>query len=486
MLLPWIDPKIRSGAALGAILLAVTSLVLADPGARGVGMGRISGPLVQTDPVAYAEPPPLSSRESFADFRGRGIHGHWALSHGRVLANGTRRVFAELRISAETMERVEAPPVALALVIDTSGSMGGSKIEDAKRSALAMLRQMRPQDRIAIINFSEDAHVVVPLSTVGSATHEAELRIAELRPGGSTNIAKAIAVAASQLDGLSRGGARRVVLVTDGRDTSGAPRRQAEDTALARGWMTVSALGIGTDYDDSYLAGLARVGRGNYGYLEDTQALNRFLSAELSETSRTTVTAATASLSLPAGASISDVWGATWSGTSLQVGSLFAGDERRVIVALNVPAGAPGNQIPIQSHLNWSLVDGSRESMALPQLRMESVLRPDQVDDARDFSVIASATSLSASRDQLAATQAYERGDYEKARRLNEAGMGSLAGIIAQAPAPVASALRAQQRAYEQNGQVYAAPAKSPQAAAHAARSIGARELRNEARDVGY
>src|SRR5580765_8052304 len=45
-------------------------------------------------------------------------------------------------------------PVALALVIDTSGSMSGRPIEDAKAGVTSMINALGPEDEVAVIGFS--------------------------------------------------------------------------------------------------------------------------------------------------------------------------------------------------------------------------------------------------------------------------------------------------------------------------------------------
>ena len=113
---------------------------------------------------------------------------------------------------------------------------------------------------------------------------------------GNTDIANAMRVASSQLSSGQISRPQRVVLVTDGRDTSGAPRDTGPNVArsLATRGITASALGIGVDYDASYLASVADSGRGNYEYIGDTAGRDRFLTRELQETGTTTGQDATA------------------------------------------------------------------------------------------------------------------------------------------------------------------------------------------------
>jgi Ca-activated chloride channel family protein len=474
----WIDPHTRRSMALSAVVLSLTGLVLADRGVRARSDVDIA-----TGPLVVDSPSPTSS-----PFSARGANGRFAVSHGRLLAAGMRPMHVELRVRADEGSDVAVAraPVAMVLVVDTSGSMAGRKIEDARQSALAMLDEMQSDDMVSVVRFASQAEVLVPLGRVGDVRMEARRQIERLRAEGNTDIANALRAADRALGWTRDGRIGRIVLVTDGRDTSGAPRRTGSDVArteASRGF-TVSALGIGSDYDDAYLAGISDAGRGNYEYLRDTSALSRFLSKELREAARTRVRNVEARLTLPPDARIRNVWGATWESNRLSIGSLFAGDERRVVVSLDVPTGAPGSAIELGGTVTWRLVDGSSVDVDLTPVRVVAVTSPTEVDDARDMSVIASATSVMASQRETEAAAAFERGDRTRALELNAQSRAELDSVKKSAPAPVAAQLEAQKRAYEgHSGTFSTAP---PAAAAPAARAMGAQERKNADRALSY
>jgi Ca-activated chloride channel family protein len=480
MFLRWIDPHTRRSIALAAIVLSITGLVLADRGASSSG-----GLVVATsgDPARDGMPSPTS-----VPFATRGISGRFAISHGRLLASGVRPMHAEIRVRADDLD-VGTPSraaVALVLVIDTSGSMAGRKIEDARHSALAMLDEMRPDDMVGVVRFANTAETLVPLGRVGDIRGEARRQIERLRAEGSTDIANALRMADRLLAWTRDRRIGRIVLVTDGRDTSGAPPSTGRELARAeadRGF-TVSALGIGADFDDAYLAGISNAGRGNYEYLRDSSALARFLSKELTETARTRVKSLEAQLVLPSYARVREVWGATWDGSRLSFGSLFAGDERRVVVAIDVPMDQPGSSLSLGGSLSFRLSDDTPLRIELASLSVTAVTTPEQVDSARDMSVIAQVTSVIASQRETEAAMAFERGDRARAMALNAQNQADIEVARRAAPAPIAAQLNAQKRAYESHQGTFAtAP---PGAAAGAARDIGAHERKNADRAVSY
>src|SRR4051794_16161953 len=143
----FLDPQTRRTLAIAAVVLSITGLVLADRTLAPTGVGPV---MIAT---GSSDPGPASPTSS--PFGGHGAVGRLAVSHGRLLASGTRRMHVEMRIRATELEGVPIhAPAAKVLVIDTSGSMAGRKIDDARNAARSLLDQMRDEDRVAIIRFS--------------------------------------------------------------------------------------------------------------------------------------------------------------------------------------------------------------------------------------------------------------------------------------------------------------------------------------------
>src|SRR5207248_790730 len=85
-----------------------------------------------------------------------------------------------------------------------------------------------------------------------------------------------------------------------GLDSSRAASERLAKDSFERG-ITISSMGIGVDFDESYMGGVARAGHGNFAFVNDGTALAQFLTRELKETASTTVEDATAHVRLPAG-----------------------------------------------------------------------------------------------------------------------------------------------------------------------------------------
>ena len=149
----------------------------------------------------------------------------------------------------------------ISLAIDSSGSMDGEKIEQAKAAALGLVKQLRPTDQISIISFSDDVKVQLPTSRAGNS-REAEAAVRAISVRGLTAMYEGLEAASKQARAASKvpGSVSRVLLLTDGNPIVGRTAEK-EFVSLAQGMreagITITAIGIGTDYNESLLQKVA-------------------------------------------------------------------------------------------------------------------------------------------------------------------------------------------------------------------------------------
>ena len=190
-------------------------------------------------------------------------------------------------------------------------------------------------------------------------------------------------------------------------------------------------MGIGLDFDESYMSGVARAGHGNFGFVKDASALTTFLHRELDETATTTVQNATVRIQLPHGVQFVSASGADATMVDadvveLKMGALFAGDERRAIVHLTARIDASAVK----------RFDGTASGVAFSKSK-----------SGIDHGVYADAMSVVASERELKAAEAYSKGDTVTAQALIDKNIVDLKEAVRGAPAPRAAALGKQMKA---------------------------------------
>src|SRR5262245_57350682 len=86
-----------------------------------------------------------------------------------VPAGQSTQAVAHVAIRVAKLDRTGRPPANVALVVDTSGSMEGKAIDDARTAALALFDSLAPKDRIAVVVFNSKAQTILPSTPIEDA-----------------------------------------------------------------------------------------------------------------------------------------------------------------------------------------------------------------------------------------------------------------------------------------------------------------------------
>lgn len=470
-------PKFRRAFALAAVVLATGGLVLAKAPSSSAYPGSSITTILPKVPLT-------ADGKNAVAFSGPGVHGVVSLSHTKVLENDTTSVFAEIRVAADEQPmagEVKRAPIALAIVLDTSGSMSGDKIEDAKRSVLRLVDSMRDDDWVSVVRYSDRSEIVQQLGPVGASRAAIREKVRGIRADGGTNIPEGLERGLATLDG-THDVVRRLVLVSDGLDSTRARAEQLARTSFSRG-ITISSLGIGLDFDESYMGAVAQNGHGNFAFVKDGGSLATFLKRELDEASTTTVENLRVRLRLPSTASVVSANGADIvrhgnGEVELALGSLFAGDERRVIVEMNTRPFA-GEALLLQPTATFRRVGGESAVVDVPRLVLTTTTDRNEVERGRDGNVFASAMSVVSSRRQIEAANAYQSGDLDRASALTAQNESDLSAALAAAPATAAPSLQNQLNDYAEQKRVFKSVRPRSAEGNAAAKSAASKEMSN-------
>jgi Ca-activated chloride channel family protein len=484
--------RARHGATAAAVVLATGGLFLlhahADAHAETPDRGGMQLP--SPDVAAVLTPKASTLPPAGADtvaFSGPHVRGTLALSDARVLTGRGQQLYADISLSADG-DGAEHAPLAMVVVLDTSGSMEGEKLREAKSAVKELVRTMRDEDDIAFVHYSHFAEVVEPLRRVGDVRQELSAAVDRLSASGGTAIPLGLEMGMRQLDeGLARSESRigqrvrRVVLVSDGLDSSRARSEGLAQTA-AVGGVTISTMGIGLDFDEAYMGAVARSGHGNFGFVNDGPTLTAFLKKELTETAATAAESTVVHLHLPAGVRFvratgadADVHGAD---LDLRVGAIFADDTKRVLLTFETDM-TNGAAADLGGSLTWTGAGGGANEATIPTLGLRATDDAQAVQATRNATVMARVASVEASKRQIEAAEAYSRGDTARAQHLIQTNIASLGAAGHAAPAPVAAQLAQQAESYSSTYRDFAsAPAASPRGR-YAAKAAAASNMAN-------
>ena len=172
----------------------------------------------------------------------------------------------------------------LALVIDKSGSMGGSNIKYAREGLLKLVDQLTSSDVVSLTVYDSGARVVrgAALLTDPEAL-KAQIRL--ITAGGSTNLHAGMMLGYEQAQiGYEHQAVNRVILLTDGMANTGVTDPDqivADSKAYNDEGIGITTIGVGTSYNQDLMLALARNGGGNNYFLDDPLRLQEVFVDEL-------------------------------------------------------------------------------------------------------------------------------------------------------------------------------------------------------------
>ena len=205
-------------------LLAAGGLLLATAlaGAVARGVSRVPAP-----------PPPGTTTFSAPTTGPLSFTG--TLDRTAVLLGHDGLARIELAIAAKPDEPAHhvRRPTDVVIILDRSGSMMGDKIEQARAAVRELLAQLGDQDRFALVTYSDDAAVAVPLSTVGDRQRSAWFEtVAAIQPDGGTNMSSGLDRGLDLIEhGRADGRVPHVILISDGLANQGDATPRASPAA---------------------------------------------------------------------------------------------------------------------------------------------------------------------------------------------------------------------------------------------------------------
>jgi len=186
--------------------------------------------------------------------------------------------FLLLAAPSAEVDQSQVVPRDVVVVLDTSGSMDGQKIEQAKDALAYILDHLNPKDRFGVIGFSTGVRRYGRGLSPTAEAAEAVNWVRTLRAVGGTDINRAL------LEALAQVGERPTVLIflTDGLPTEGVTEIEqilANVDAAAPENVRLFPFGVGDDVNTVLLDTLAQQNRGATGYVRPHERIDEEISA---------------------------------------------------------------------------------------------------------------------------------------------------------------------------------------------------------------
>ena len=219
-------------------------------------------------------------------------------------------------------------PREVIFIIDTSGSMEGQSMNQAKEALQMALNRLKPGDRFNVIQFNSVTETLFPDAVPVDARSLGRARdfVARLYATGGTEMLPALRAA---LNGKENPGlVRQVLFLTDG--AVGNEQQLFEFIKARLGDSHLFTVGIGSAPNSHFMTKAAEFGRGTFTYIGNISEVKEKMTALFAKVESPVLTNLT--LRWPAGAQV-EMW-------PKRVPDLYAGEPLLVSARLDALAGS--------------------------------------------------------------------------------------------------------------------------------------------------
>lgn len=190
-----------------------------------------------------------------------------------------------LPVNMDLQGEKEIPKMAMAMVIDQSGSMcepsedntSVTGLDLAKQAAISGVSELRNSDEAGILAFDDTYHWIVPIAQL-SDVEKVKDEISTIAYGGGTSIYPAFQEAYSQIL-KSDAKIKHIILLTDGQDEYN--RYDSLFHLVNQAGITVSTVAVGKEADQKTLSNIAQQCGGRYYYTDVNNSIPRIFAQEV-------------------------------------------------------------------------------------------------------------------------------------------------------------------------------------------------------------
>ncbi len=288
-------------------------------------------------------------------------------------AGSMQEAMVRIAVSAAPVEKTSnTPKVNLSIAFDNSGSMHGqNKIQNARLAARNAVDLLADGDLFSLVLYNSSAKVLIPATSI-NASSRAEIKrtIDQIATMGNTALFAGVSLSADELRrNIDKPGwVNRLILLSDGQANVG-PSSASElgrlGAALVKEGISVSTVGVGTDYNEDLMTSLAQNSDGNFYFVENSSQLSLILEKELGSALSVAAQGIKIKITCPPGIKPRGIVGHQCKienqTIEMKFNQLYSGHDKVLILQLEVPAQPAGNSTPLANvKLEYELTDSQK------------------------------------------------------------------------------------------------------------------------------
>ncbi|MBZ0308928.1 MAG: DnaJ domain-containing protein [Anaerolineae bacterium] len=178
---------------------------------------------------------------------------------------------------AKEAEQTRESRLNLTLILDRSNSMNGTRLDKVKVAAHQIIEQLNEKDILSVIIFNDRAEVLIPATPIDNKA-ALKAKISMMSASGGTEIFKGLSAGLEQTKRyLAPKLVNHMVLLTDGNTYGDQEQCLTLARTAAEHGISISAMGLGQEWNDEFLDELASITGGTSSYINSASAVVRFL-----------------------------------------------------------------------------------------------------------------------------------------------------------------------------------------------------------------
>lgn len=312
----------------------------------------------------------------------------------------------------------------LTLVLDQSNSMSGVRMEKVKVAAHQIIDNLTENDILSVVSFNDRANIVIPAAPVKDKP-AMKARISMMQASGGTEIYQGLSAGVDQNRRyLGPHLVNHIILLTDGRTYGDQPQCiDIAGKAAAEG-ISISAMGLGNDWNDEFLDQIAAKTGGNSAYINTAGAVVRFLNDHVKHLSNAFAERVYLSIAPDSDIDIESVFKLSPSPQPVELvngeiplGSLLVNRPISVLMQLQIPANQPvGFRSIIRMVTRGDILENKQQKfLAVSDLSLE--VKDGDVAEEPPDDILDALSKLTLYRLQERANEALAKGDIAEATR---------------------------------------------------------------------
>ena len=192
-----------------------------------------------------------------------------------VLASKNECILQVGIATQEIQNRKKRNTVNVAMVLDKSGSMSGSKIKLVKKAIITFIEKLSPEDYFSLIQFDSEAEVVIESHQIGNDISFLRKQINNITASGGTNLNSGMEKGYEEANKKHSNTINsRVILLTDGMTNQGETGLEKiikNSKKYNEKGIEISTIGVGSSLDFNLLKQLAMEGKGANHFIGENE-----------------------------------------------------------------------------------------------------------------------------------------------------------------------------------------------------------------------